>query len=262
MPMPVNLIDSHVHLDLVARHHTRRLQWLRENGCAVVSWSYFENVDSLSDLQRGLDETRDFIRAQTALGLACRFLAGVHPRSIPRDLIPEEIEPLLTPYLQDPLCLGIGEIGLETGDAREREVLLAQLELGRAMVPQGFVVGVHTPRSNKIELTRQTLELLRDFAELAPSLVVDHATGDTITSILDAGFQAGVTLSPVKTSWDALREIARIEADRLDRIMVNTDSGTDFYEDAVCFRHDEALPEKVRKQLFHASAARFFNFSV
>lgn len=262
MPMPVNLIDSHVHLDLVARHHPRRLQWLRENGCAVVSWAYFETVDSLSDLRRGLDETRDFIREQSSAGLACHFLAGVHPRSIPGDLTPEEIKTLLMPYLQDPLCLGIGEIGLETGDSREREVLLAQLELGREMVSQDFVVGVHTPRSNKIEITRQTLELLRDFAELAPGLVVDHATVDTITPILDAGFWAGVTLSPVKTSWDALQEIARVEADRLERIMTNTDSGTDFYEDAVRLRRNEALPEKIRKQLFYTSAAGFFHFHV
>ncbi len=261
MQTPVNLIDSHVHLDIVARHHPQRLGWLKEKGCAVVSWAYVEKVVSASDLRRGLDAKLDLIHRQSKAGLDCHFLAGVHPRSIPGELKPERIEALLAPYLQDPLCLGIGEIGLETGDSREREVLLAQLELGRKMAAQGFVVGVHTPRANKTEITRQTLDLLQGFADLAPFLVVDHATGDTIASILDAGFWAGVTLSPVKTSWEALQEIVGAEAHRLDRIMVNTDSGTGFYEDAVCCRYDDALPEKVRKSLFMSTAARFFPLS-
>ena len=77
------------------------------------------------------------------------------------------IEDLLAPYLQDPLCRGIGEIGLETGNLQETEVLLAQLELGRHLVSSGAVVGVHTPRSNKVEITQTTLGLLDQFTDLA-----------------------------------------------------------------------------------------------
>jgi hypothetical protein len=31
-----NIIDSHVHLDLIKRHHPYRIQWLKENGCSVA----------------------------------------------------------------------------------------------------------------------------------------------------------------------------------------------------------------------------------
>ena len=111
------IIDSHVHLDLIERHHPHRIQWLKENGCRVVSWSYFEGIDSTSQLKECLESKAQCLGKLSAGGLACHYLTGVHPRSIPPDLIPEQIETLLKPHLADPLCKGIGEIELETGGA-------------------------------------------------------------------------------------------------------------------------------------------------
>ena len=261
MPTPIPIIDSHVHLDLIVRHHPHRIPWLVENRCSVISWSYFEGVESVSQLRACLDAKARCIQEQSETGLGCHFLAGVHPRSIPPDLKPEQIEDLLAPHLKDPLCLGIGEIGLETGSAREEEMLLAQLEIGRCIERRGTVIGVHTPRSNKIEITQMTLVLLNRFADLASSLVVDHCTVDTIGPVLDAGFWAGVTLSPVKTSWDGLKQIAASESDRVARIMANTDSGSAFFEDVVRCRGNETLPETIREDLFHGAAERFFDLA-
>ena len=260
MPASAKSIDSHVHLDLIVRHHPERIQWLMEEGCGVVSWAYFEGVHSVSHLKECLEAKARCIHEQSASGLRCHFLVGVHPRSIPPDLKPEQIKGLLEAHLQDPLCLGIGEIGLETGNAQEKEVLLAQLEMGRSLAHSGAVVGVHTPRSNKLVMTRTTLELLSGFSDLANVLVVDHCTGDTIGAVLDAGFWAGVTLSSVKTSWDALKQIVAGEAKRFERIMVNTDSGSAFFEDLVHGCQNEDLPEPIRERLFKGTAAHFFAF--
>ena len=256
------VIDSHVHLDLIVRHHPNRIRWLIDNNCCVVSWAYFEGVQSVAHLKECIEAKARCIQEQSAAGLGCHFLAGVHPRSIPPDLKPEQIEGLLSPYLQDPLCLGIGEIGLETGHGLEKEVLIAQLELGRHLTQHGAVVGVHTPRSNKPAITQTTLDLLNGFSDLASTLVVDHCTVDTIGAVLDAGFWAGVTLSPVKTSWDALKQIAAGETNRVDRIMVNTDSGRDFFDDVVRCRRNDDLPESVRECLFGHTASLFFSLPV
>ncbi|UCF90609.1 MAG: TatD family hydrolase [Desulfobacterales bacterium] len=253
-----NIIDSHVHLDLIVRHHPYRIQWLKENGCRVVSWSYFEEVDSVAQLQGCLKSKAECIRQQSAAGLVCHYLAGIHPRSIPQDLRPEQIGSLLKSHLEDPLCRGIGEIGLETGDAREQEVFIAQLELGRSQLRRGKITGVHTPRSNKRSVTETTLEILAPFADLSSSLVVDHCTVETIGAVLDAGFWAGVTLSPAKTSMAEMKRIVSICPDRIDRVMCNTDSGSAFFEDLVhlCGRRD--LPEAIRVKLSYRNAARFF----
>ena len=260
MSLPATMIDSHVHLDLIVRHHPHRIQWLMDKGCGVVSWAYFEGVQSVSHFKECLEAKARCIHEQSASGLRCHFLVGVHPRSIPPDLKPEQVKGLLEAHLQDHLCLGIGEIGLETGNAQEKEVLLAQLELGRSLITRGAVVGVHTPRSNKPAITQTTLDLLRGFSDLADTLVVDHCTDDTIGAVLDAGFWAGVTLSTVKTSWDGLKQIVADEAKRIERIMVNTDSGTEFFEDLVRGRQNEDFPENIRERLFEGTAAQFFAF--
>lgn len=35
MSTAANIIDSHVHLDLIVRHHPNRVPWLIEKGCSV-----------------------------------------------------------------------------------------------------------------------------------------------------------------------------------------------------------------------------------
>jgi hypothetical protein len=253
-----NIMDSHVHLDLIERHHPHRIQWLKENGCRVVSWSYFEGVDSVSQLEGCLKSKAQCIRKLSADGLACHYLAGIHPRSIPPDLKPEQIASLLKSYMEDPLCRGIGEIGLETGDAKEQEVFIAQLKLGRNLLDRGKIIGVHTPRSNKLPVTKTILKILDRFPDISSSTVVDHCTVETIDAVLDAGFWAGVTLSPVKTSWDEMKRIVSICSDRIHRIMCNTDSGSTFYEDAVQLSRTGDLPEAIREKLFYRNAAQFF----
>lgn len=252
-------IDSHVHLDLIGRDHPDRIEWLKCNHCGVVSWAYLDGPGTMPELEKGLRTIANAIGQYAASGLDCWYLIGVHPRSIPPDLRPEQVAPLLAPYLADPQCLGIGEIGLETGGTREQEVLLAQLELGRDRAAGRKIIGVHTPRSNKAEITRRTLSLLAAFTDLADRVVVDHCTQETIGAVLEAGFRAGVTLSPAKTGWQEMRRIVANHPDCLDRIMCNTDSGSPFYDDVVRYRSAGDLPETVRDRIFFSNAARFFN---
>ena len=257
----INIIDSHVHLDLIERHHPHRIQWLKENGCGVVSWSYFEGVNSSSQLEECLESKARCLERLSAEGLACHYLAGIHPRSIPPDLKSDQIPSLLKSHLADPRCRGIGEIGLETGDAREQPVFVTQLELGRNLRTRGKIIGVHTPRSNKRSVTRTTLKILEGFQDISESIVVDHCNAYTINAVLDAGFWAGVTLSPEKTSWDEMKRMVSICSDRTDRILCNTDSGSAFFEDAVELSRTGDLSEAIRRRLFHDNAVRFFSIN-
>ena len=252
------LIDSHVHLDLIAKHHHHRLKWLAENGCAVVSWAFFPSVGSVADLADRLKAKALGVRTAGNGGLTCFYLVGVHPRSIPPDLRPEHIASLLMPYLEDPLCRGIGEIGLETGSRLEREVFEAQLALGRTLDAGVHRIGIHTPRTHKAEMTAMTLEMLSGFPGLSPVVVIDHCAPATLGAVLDAGFWAGVTLSPFKTSWGELQTMVANFPEDMDRIMCNTDSGSEFFEDLVVCSRSGDLPKSLRKKLFCKNAARFF----
>ncbi|MFH2044890.1 MAG: TatD family hydrolase [Pseudomonadota bacterium] len=256
-----NIIDSHVHLDLIEQFHPHRIKWLKEKKCIVISWSYFEGIDSISQLQHSLEFKAKCIRKHYADGLKCYYLAGVHPRSIPQDLKPEIIESLLKPYIDDPLCLGIGEIGLETFDAKEREIFIAQIELGKNFSKRGKIIGVHTSRTNKLSATESTLKILDHFTDIAPTLVIDHCSIETINLVLNAGFCAGVTLSKIKTSWDEMKKIVSTHSDKIDRIMCNTDSGTEFFEDVLQFKNSDDVPADISEKIFYLNAAQFFKIN-
>lgn len=255
------IIDSHVHLDMIERHHPHRIQWLKENTCGVVSWSYFNEAHSVSRMEELLISKARFIRRHRAAGLDCYYLAGIHPRCMPGDLKPGHIEALLQPPLKDDLCRGIGEIGLETGDSKEQEILIAQLETGRRLLKQGKVIGIHTPRADKPSITETTLKILDRFKDISSSIVIDHCTLETISTVLAAGFWAGVTLSPAKTSWDELKRIVSMCPGKIDRIMCNTDSGSEFCEDLVQASRSNDLPEEIRDKIFYKNAALFFNLA-
>jgi len=259
MTEKTTIIDSHLHLDMLERHQPPSIQWLKEMACCAVSWSYFDGVHSSSQLKGLLDTHSQAIRRSRDDGMDCYYLAGIHPRSIAADLKPEDIETLLMPFLDDPLCRGVGEIGLETGNAKEEEIFIAQLEAGRIFSRRGKIIGIHTPRSDKAVITEKTLQILSRFTDISSSIVVDHCTLETLPSVLDAGFWAGVSLSPIKTSWDEMKRIASIFSDSIDRIMCNTDSAISFYDDVVRYSRSDDLSAPARKRLFYLNAARFYN---
>ncbi len=256
------MVDSHVHLDLVARYFPQRLKWWKDHGCAVVSWSFAGTIATAGDLERYfLLQRRAVEDAAGRLGLDAFFLAGIHPRDIPDDLAPEQVADLLAPLLEHPLCLGIGEIGLETGSLREQTILKAQLEAARRLLQPEHRIGLHTPRSNKTMVTRHLLALLEDFADLCPRMVIDHCAADTLPLVLEKGFHAGVSLSPVKTSLAGLEEMVAGNAGQVDRIMCNTDSGSEFFQDLILAFGSRRFDRQLRDKIFCRNAADFFGLN-
>lgn len=253
------VIDSHLHLDQVWHHHPHRIAWLKNHTAAVVSWAWATQVDSVAELGLYLDRQRQIVGRLRDQGLNAWFLTGIHPRNITDDLDPEQIGSLLAPHLGDPACLGLGEIGLETGSSREQAILRAQLAIGKSLAGAGKRLGIHTPRDDKVRVTELLLDLLGDFGHLASSSVIDHCTAATLKPVLAAGFWAGITLGPGKTVWRELPQVVAGIEDFFHRIMLNTDSATAFYEDLVAAAGDPALVNLSARGLFGANAARFFN---
>ncbi len=254
-------IDSHVHLDNIYRAAPERIQWLREQECIPVSWSFAEKIEQKNDLEHYLAQKADFIRQMNDGGLQCYFLAGIHPRNIPPDLKPEHVREILLPFLENPFCLGIGEIGLETTKSQEREIFEAQLALADVVRDMDKRFGVHTPRKNKRKVTAEILDILTGCTEIEDITVVDHCTPDTVAKVLKAGFRAGITVSPAKTSLEELFIIVEQQEQKLKRIMCNTDSGTIFHEDLYWISASENLPPEICDELVYGTAARFFGIS-
>lgn len=52
--MMKRIIDSHLHLDMIYKDHLNHINWLKEKRCAVVSWAYFEGIQSVQQLHDAL----------------------------------------------------------------------------------------------------------------------------------------------------------------------------------------------------------------
>ncbi len=255
----IKFIDSHVHLDHIFLGDADRISWLEKSGCTPISWSFCKPVGSVSDIETCLKNHAEIIRKLSHTRLFCHYLAGIHPRNISLDLKPEQVRELILPYLDDPVCLGIGEIGLEAGSCREVEILLAHLEMADEVADRGKVFGIHTPRKNKTMVARQTLDLLNPYVGYKERIVIDHCTPQIIGDVLSAGFWAGVTLSPIKASADDVLDIVRSHKNLLSRIMLNTDSGTRFYDDLYRFVQADEPAMEIKTALTRSNAERFFN---
>jgi predicted metal-dependent TIM-barrel fold hydrolase len=254
----IAFIDSHTHLDIVTARHPECIAWLQQVKCLPVSWSYAGNSPSVQELKKYLHYQAEIIRQLNSRGLPCFFLTGIHPRSLPPDLTPEEVRDLLNPHLDNPLCLGIGEIGIETGSTHEQEILCAQLALAPEVVQRGKVLGLHTPKEKKLQITRSLLSLLESYQDCSSSMVIDHCTQETVGMVLERGFWAGVTMNPAKTSALELDEMLPASAAGADKIILNTDSGNKFFENLydyyVHFKH----PVMLKENLARTNALQFF----
>jgi len=224
-------IDSHVHMDHVEEENPERIAWFKAKGCVTVSWALSSRIESVEDLNAYLEAQADLIQKLNKSGLPCYFLTGIHPRSIPSQIKVNEVDILLNPFLENPYCLGLGEIGLETGHSKEKIVFAEQLALASKLKNKGIRIGIHTPRNNKVEITFEILRVLNSYPGLEQIIVIDHCSSENIGYVLKAGYWAGVTLSPVKASFHDLKKIIERYPDRLNKIMCNTDSGTGFYDD-------------------------------
>lgn len=259
---PIRIVDSHVHLDLISAAEPDRPEWLATNGCLPISWSYCISVESRDDLAKFLERKAAFIREMNAKGLRCYYLAGIHPRNIPPDLDPEQIRELILPHLDDANCLGVGEIGLEAVNAREREVLEAHLALHPEVRDRNKRFGIHTPASDKMAVTGQILSVLSGFPRIKSITVVDHCMPETIGLVLTSGYWAGVTVSPVKASPDDLARIVDEQPFNLDKIMCNSDSGTEVHDDLFWLSESDHFSDELVEKLTLRNAARFFNIPV
>ncbi len=261
-PYEIIFVDSHTHLDHVAVKNKGNIDFLKEKGCFAVSWSFGLQIQTVSDLWSYLEKHSETIRELSEYSFACAYLAGIHPRNIPDGLTPGRVKDLLLPFLDDPLCLGIGEIGLETGSQIEIDILSAQLDLWPEVVSRKKVFGIHTPRKNKAVVAQKTLEILASYPGARMNIVIDHCDSSLIAEALSAGYFAGITISPIKVDKkDAIRIMAAC-GEHISRIMLNTDSGTVFYTDLVEFVDEPGIDQEIRHKVIYKNALDFFGINL
>ncbi len=129
-------------------------------------------------------------------GLKLYSAIGIHPRSISPDFggVLEKLPELL----KQENVVAIGEIGLEKASELEKDVFIRQLQLAQEL-PMKVIV--HTPRTNKREITKVTLSVIEE--NIDTSLVqIDHIDPSIIDLVTDFDGLLGLTVQPQKVTPD------------------------------------------------------------
>ena len=190
------MIDAHIHAD------TRPYEDFEKMAVAgidkAVSCAHDPMRMSTSDVV--LDHINRIMENDTKRaadnGLKLYSAIGVHPRSISSDY--EVVLDKLPEMLEYKNVVAIGEIGLETGSELEVEVFKKQLKLAQDL---NMKVIVHTPRTNKKEVTEITASLIEDNIE-TKLVQLDHVDKSIIDRVFDFDGILGITVQPQKMTPD------------------------------------------------------------
>jgi uncharacterized protein len=125
-------------------------------------------------------------------GLKLYTAVGLHPRSISSDYI--QVIEKLPELLANKNVVALGEIGLETASKMEIKVFKQQLEMAQDM---GIKVIVHTPRTNKKEITNIAASIIEDTIETS-LIQLDHVDISIIDRVQEFEGILGITVQPQK----------------------------------------------------------------
>ncbi|MCB9896506.1 MAG: TatD family hydrolase [Planctomycetes bacterium] len=154
--------------------------------------------------------------AKAGITYHCTF--ALNPKEAHTQAIRERVLAELPRYLEHPLCCALGEVGYDSIDDVEEQVVLAQLEMAKQ---RGLPVLVHTPHVDKLEGTERLIANCRDVG-IDPDLVeIDHCTEEQVKLVVDAGFWCGFTIYPV-TKLSPERAVAIFKQFGTDRMLVNS----------------------------------------
>ncbi|WP_084790351.1 TatD family hydrolase [Methanosphaera sp. WGK6] len=129
-------------------------------------------------------------------GVTVYAAVGVHPRAIPIDYT--KVIEKLPEYMMEKHVIAVGEIGINSTAKLEQEVFVEQLQFADE---NNYNVIVHTPRTDKAEVTKTTIELIDN--NINPKLVqLDHVDFSIVDMIIDKKYTLGITVQPEKMSVD------------------------------------------------------------
>ncbi len=97
-------------------------------------------------------------------------------------------------YLDNPRCVGVGEIGFNNITSNEEEAFVRQLHIAHERKLPAII---HTPHTDKLRGTRRIAEII-DTKNFNPdSIIIDHNTEETMPVSKQTGCWCGMTVYPI-----------------------------------------------------------------
>jgi uncharacterized protein len=210
-----NMIDAHIHADTRPYEDFEKMVIAGVNIAIACAHDPLRmtTADVLFDHFHRL--INNDVKRANANGLKLYLALGIHPRSISADF--ERVLEALPQIVQKESVVAIGEIGLETTSEEEINIFKMQLQLAEELNEK---VVVHTPRTNKKEVTQTTKSIILE--NIDPSRVlIDHVDFNIVDDLIDQDFMLGLTVQPQKMTPDDAMKI--LEEYGCKRFVLNSD---------------------------------------
>ena len=119
---------------------------------------------------------------------------SLNPKEAEDTVLAGEVIDGLTPYLDHPRCVALGEIGFNNITPNEEQAFVRQLQIAKS---RRMPVIVHLPHQNKPRGTARIAAILKAEGMNPDLIVLDHNTEETIGQARDTGCYCGMTVYPI-----------------------------------------------------------------
>jgi predicted metal-dependent TIM-barrel fold hydrolase len=187
--------------------------------CEPAFWAGFDRLypETFIDYFRQISDFEPTRAAQYGIRHYC--WVAVNPKEAENKTLTDEVLRQMPQFMNHPNVLGVGETGLHKSTPNECDALAAHVELAMA---HDQLVLIHTPHlSDKAHGTRRVLEVLAGLKVRPERIWIDHVEEQTVKSVLEAGYWAGMTLYPI-TKCSPRRAVDILEKYGTERLLVNS----------------------------------------
>jgi uncharacterized protein len=221
----MRLIDSHVHMDRMAGEDILRMAW---GGVEV-------GIIPTPHLMSGLFYPKTVFELwEKTLNYMVKYAASIGIDIYATLAVPfygitdegyEECLKKLPEYLKEKRVVGMGEIGLDTGNQHERDLFKAQLAMAKE---RNLPIIMHTPTPRQPqtpEVTPQIIEMLKKEKFPLDKAVLDHSGKNTIPIRLKSGCITGLSICYDKLTAEEVSDIVQAHPAERGIIIIGSELG-------------------------------------
>jgi predicted metal-dependent TIM-barrel fold hydrolase len=187
---------------------------------------------------------------------------AMNPKEADDRVLADEVIDGMTPYLDHPRCVALGEVGLNLITPNEEHAMLRQLQIAE---DRKMPVILHLPHVEKLRGALRILDLIKVHGFTVERIDVDHNTEETIKHTLDSGCYAGMTVYPY-SKLNPERVSAMVKQYGQERVIVNGSADWGVSDPlslikVVNYMRKDGHAEKVIQDLVFNTAMEFYSAS-